>query len=195
MERNEFALTAPLEETDSPRGLLATSAWVRRFSPLIVSGGEVLDLACGGGRHARHLSSLGYFVEAVDRDAEALESLRDIRGVRCTCADLERGPWPYIGRQFDGVIVTNYLWRPLFAQLLATLGKGGILIYETFMIGNELLGKPSNPAYLLRHDELRHVVHKHLEVIAFEQGEVSEPRPAFVQRICAVRGGPLRLPS
>lgn len=171
------------------------SPWVSRFAPLIAPGGMVLDLACGGGRHARYLAGLGHAVEAVDSDAAAIEALRDTPRITGCCADLERGPWPYMGFNFAGIVVANYLWRPLFAQLMATLDKGGILIYETFMVGNERFGKPSNPAFLLRRDELRHVVHNHLEIIAFEQGEVAEPRPAVVQRLCAVRGGPLRLPG
>ncbi|MFA6312858.1 MAG: class I SAM-dependent methyltransferase [Sterolibacterium sp.] len=173
----------------------APSPWVTRFAPLIAPGGTVLDLACGSGRHARCLAGLGFAVEAVDRDAAAVEALRDLPGINARCADLEGGPWPFGGYHFDGVIVTNYLWRPLFPQLMATLGAGGMLIYETFMVGNELFGKPSNPAYLLRRDELRHIVHHHLEIIAFEQGEISAPRPAVVQRLCAVRAGPLRLPA
>lgn len=180
---------------DSVEGSAAPSPWVRRFAELIAPGGSVLDLACGGGRHARYLAAAGHPVEAVDRDAAAIESLGGVAGVTGNCADLERGPWPYVGRHFAAVVVTNYLWRPLFPHLFAALDKGGILIYETFMSGNELLGKPSNPAFLLRKDELRHVVRNHLEIIAFEQGEVAEPRLAVVQRLCAVRGGPLRLPG
>ncbi|TRZ63878.1 MAG: class I SAM-dependent methyltransferase [Rhodocyclaceae bacterium] len=190
---HEAAAAPPVNSI--PDGNALAAPWVRRFSGLISPGGEVLDLACGGGRHARYLASLGHVVEAVDRDATPIEALRDIPGINARCADLEGGPWPYGGRHFAGVIVTNYLWRPLFAQLMATLDKGGILIYETFMIGHEAFGKPSNPAFLLRRDELRHVVRGHLEIVAFEQGEISEPRPAVVQRLCAVRGGPLRLPA
>jgi SAM-dependent methyltransferase len=177
-----------------PRQELTPSPWVRRFVPLIAPGGKVLDLACGGGRHARYLARLGYAVEAVDRNAELLEPLRDIPGITTRCADLEGGPWPFGGSQFAGIVVTNYLWRPLFPQLLATLAQGGVLIYETFMEGNECMGKPSNPVFLLRRDELLQVVRGHLEIVAFEQGEVATPRPAVVQRLCAVRGGPLRLP-
>ena len=176
-------------------GLASPSPWVSRFAALIAPGGKVLDLACGGGRHARHLAALGLVVEAVDRDAAAIEALGNLPGIHGLCADLERGPWPYMGCRFAGIVVTNYLWRPLFPQLMASLDKGGILIYETFMLGNEFFGKPSNPAFLLRRDELRHIVHNHLEIIAFEQGEVTVPRPAVVQRLCAVRGGPLRLPG
>lgn len=169
------------------------SLWVQRFAPLIAAGGNVLDLACGGGRHARLLASRGYAIEAVDRDAAALEALHEIPEITTRCADLEGGPWPYSGYQFAGIVVTNYLWRPLLPHLMAALDKGGVLIYETFMLGNERFGKPENPAFLLRRDELRHVIRGHLELIAFEQGEVSEPFPAEVQRLCAVRGGPLRL--
>ncbi|SMB27216.1 putative tellurite resistance protein [Sterolibacterium denitrificans] len=171
------------------------SAWVCRFASLIPAGGRVLDLACGNGRHARHLAGLGHAVEAVDRNAQALESLAGIPGIETRCADLEGGPWPYIGANFAGIVVTNYLWRPLLPSLLATLDKGGILIYETYAAGNERFGKPSNPAFLLRKDELRFIVRGHLDIIAFEQGEVTQPRPSVVQRICAVRLGELRLPE
>ena len=175
--------------------LPAPSAWVSRYAPLIAGGGTVLDLACGSGRHTRLLAGLGYSVEAVDRDAQALEALQGLARVNTCCADLEGGPWPYGGRHFAAVVVTNYLWRPLFPHLMATLGKGGILIYETFMLGHERHGKPTNPAFLLRPKELLNIVRNHLEPIAFEQGDLSGPPPAVVQRLCAVRGGPLRLPD
>ena len=146
---------------------IAPSNWVQRFVPLIPSGGNVLDLACGRGRHARFLSSRGFTVEAVDRDVAALETLQGIPGIATRCADLEAGPWPYAGRRFAGIVVTNYLWRPLLPYLMAAMDKGSVLIYETFMLGNERFGKPNNPAFLLRPDELRHVIRKHLELIAF----------------------------
>lgn len=171
------------------------SPWVVRFAPLIPAGGEVLDLACGPGRHSRWLAALGYAVEAVDRDAEALAGLEGIAGVRTRCADLESGPWPYGGRSFAGIVVTNFLWRPLMPQLLSALGPGGVLIYETFMVGNELFRQPSNPAYLLRPGELLEVVRARLAVIAFEQGELKAEPPAVVQRLCAQRAGTLRLPD
>ena len=171
------------------------SNWVRRFAPLIPTGGDVLDLACGGGRHTRLLVELGYRVEAVDRDAAALTTLQGLPGVTPREADLERGPWPYHSRAFDGIVVTNYLWRPLLPSLLNALGEEGVLIYETFMSGNELLGKPSNPQFLLRPGELLDIVmRKRFTVIAFEQGEVDSLRPAVIQRICARRGRPVKLP-
>ncbi|MEK7737295.1 MAG: methyltransferase domain-containing protein [Pseudomonadota bacterium] len=185
MTPNEHALPPPR----------LPSAWVQRFAPLIDPGGNILDLACGSGRHARYLAGLGFTVEAVDRNPEVIEALRDIPGIAARCADLEAGPWPYGGRNFAGVVVTNYLWRPLFPLLMATLDKGGILIYETFMVGHEQYGHPSNPAFLLRRNELLNVIRNHLEPIAFEQGDVAGPHPAVLQRICAVRGGPLRLPD
>jgi SAM-dependent methyltransferase len=170
------------------------SAWVRRFAPLIPPGGQVLDLACGTGRHARHLATLGYRVEAVDRDREALAGLAGISGVQSRQADLEAGAWPYFGQAFDGIVVTNYLHRPLLPNLLAALGEGGVLIYETFMAGNERLGRPTNPAYLLRSGELLETVRRRLTVVAFEQGEVDVPRSAVVQRLCACRKLETRLP-
>ena len=164
------------------------SPWVERFLPLIAAGGPVLDLACGNGRHSLLLAERGYRVEAVDRDAVALAGIA-AREPRVTVrpADLEGGPWPYHGSAFDGIVVTNYLYRPLLPMLLNALEVNGVLIYETFMVGNERFGKPSNPAFLLRQGELLDVVRRRLTVVAFEQGEVELPRPAVVQRLCATR--------
>lgn len=165
------------------------SAWVRRFAPVIAAGGAVLDLACGQGRHACHLAGLGYDVEAVDRDSAALGTLAGVAGIRTRRADLEASPWPYEAGRFDGIVVTNYLYRPLIADLLEALRPGGVLIYETFALGNEKLGRPSNPEFLLRPHELLQWVEGRLQVLAFEQGLVQTPKPAVIQRICAVRLG------
>jgi len=171
------------------------SPWVERFLPLISPGGATLDLACGRGRHARRMAACGFRVEAVDRDAVALAHLSAAApGVATRLADLEGGPWPYHGRAFDGIVVTNYLFRPLLPLLINALEVDGVLIYETFMVGNERLGKPSNPAFLLRSGELLEVVRRRLSIVAFEQGEVGSPRPAVVQRLCATRRLASRLP-
>lgn len=154
----------------------------------------MLDVACGRGRHARWLASRGWQVEAVDQDADSLLALAGVDGIECRQADLEGGPWPYFGEAFDAIVVTNYLWRPLMPFLLGALAESGILIYETFMVGNELLGKPTRPEYLLRRNELLEMVNKRLTVVAFEQGEVTVPRPAVIQRICARRGARFMLP-
>ncbi len=173
----------------------AASAWVRRFAQLIAAGGTVLDLACGYGRHARFLEASGRQVLAVDRDEAALAGLASLSGVTVCRADLENGVWPFEGRRFDGIVVANYLHRPLFPRLVDSLDEDGVLIYETFMSGNERFGRPSNPEFLLRPDELLDVFGKQLRVVAFEQGEVAQPKPAMVQRLCAVKGGgPARLP-
>lgn len=168
---------------------LAPSAWVDRFAQLIAPGGEVLDLACGSGRHARYLAGLGYRVEAVDRDSASLAALAGIAGITTRCADLEGSAWPYGPGRFDGIVVTNYLYRPLMADLLGALRPGGVLIYETFALGNEKLGRPSNPEFLLRPHELLQWVQGRLQVLAFEQGRVERPKPAVVQRICALLRG------
>jgi SAM-dependent methyltransferase len=168
---------------------------VHRFAPLIPAAGQVLDVACGAGRHARLLAAKGYRVEAVDRDAQVLAALEGVLGIRTRIANLEGGSWPYEAASFDGVIVTNYLHRPHFDALIDVLKPGGVLIYETFMLGNEKLGKPSNPDFLLRSDELLERVRPRLMVVAFEQGRVASPKPAFVQRICAVGGGVRLLPT
>lgn len=167
--------------------LATPSAWVVRWADRIPAGGRVLDLACGSGRHARYFATRGHPVEAVDRDPAMLATLAAVPGVATRCADLEGEPWPYEGRRFAGVIVANYLHRPLFPHLLGALDGGGVLIYETFAAGNERLGRPSNPAFLLKPGELLDAVRGRLRVIAFEDLEVSEPRPAMVQRICAMR--------
>jgi SAM-dependent methyltransferase len=174
---------------------LDPSLWVRRFVSLIPADGEVLDLACGGGRHTRLLAEMGFRVQAVDRNADLLVGLADVPGVTTRQADLEGGPWPYFGRAFDGIVVTNYLWRPLLPHLFACLNEGAVLIYETFMVGNERFGKPSNPEYLLRQGELLDLLHKRFTVIAFEQGEVASPWPAVVQRIAVRRGLSSTLPA
>jgi SAM-dependent methyltransferase len=171
------------------------SAWVIRFTPLIVEGGKVLDVACGTGRHARLLASMGYRVEAADRDSQALAVLEGEAGIRTRRADLECDEWPYEPASFDAVIVTNYLHRPRFPMLIDALQPGGILICETFMIGNEALGRPSNPAFLLLPGELFDRVRERLTVVAFEQGRVELPKPAVVQRICAVAASAGQLPT
>lgn len=163
------------------------SDWVLRFCPLIRAGGRVLDLACGSGRHARLLRDRGWRVVALDRDEAALQALRSEPNIEVVHADVESGPWPFSPRAFDGVVVTNYLHRPLFPALRDSIAEDGVLIYETFAVGNERYGRPSNPAFLLRRDELLEAV-RPLAIVAFEQGRVSRPRPAVVQRICAIRG-------
>lgn len=172
-------------------GNLPPSGWVQRFAPRVCGGGAVLDLACGSGRHARWLAGQGWRVEAVDRDATALAELAGIKGVTVRVADLEHGPWPYAGCRFDGIVVTNYLHRPLLPLIEGALALNGVLIYETFMVGNERFGKPSNPDFLLRSQELLELTRAAgLRVLAFEEGEVVEPKLAAVQRICAVRISP-----
>ncbi|HQR50145.1 MAG TPA: class I SAM-dependent methyltransferase [Methylophilaceae bacterium] len=163
------------------------SSWVTRFAPLIRQGGSVLDLACGGGRNARWLAQQGWRVEAVDRDPAAIAGLRGVKNISALQADLEVAPWPYPGRKFDGVVVCRYLYRPLLPVLAASLAEGGVLIYETFMLGQERYGRPSNPDFLLRPDELLEACSGALQVIAFEQGIFNETNPAMLQRICARR--------
>jgi SAM-dependent methyltransferase len=173
--------------TSDPHDLQTPSAWVVRWSELVPAGGRVLDIACGNGRHSRFFATRGHLVEAVDRDPAMLAPLAGIPGISARSADLENGPWPYAGQQFSGIVVIHYLHRPLFPHLLAALATGGVLIYETFAVGNERYGRPSNPAFLLAPGELLDVVHGRLTVIAYEELYVSEPRPAVIQRICATK--------
>ncbi len=126
-------------------------------------------------------------MEAVDRDPAALGGVARIEGVTTRCAELEGGPWPFGDELFAGIVVTNYLHRPLFPHLLTALAAGGVLIYETFAVGNERYGRPSNPDFLLKPGELLDLVRGELRVIAYEDLFVAEPKPAMVQRICAIR--------
>jgi len=162
---------------------LAPSPWVQRWSVLVPRAARVLDLACGSGRHVRWFAGRGDRVTAVDRDAAALAPLAPIAETHV--ADIENGPWPLPGRRFDAVIVTNYLWRPLFPQLLASVAPGGVLLHETFAQGNETVGKPARPDFLLAPGELLQA-YAGLRVVAYEDGFLAEPE-RFVQRIAAVR--------
>jgi len=163
--------------------LEAPSEWIERWATLIRPGGEVLDVACGGGRHSRLLARLGFEVHAVDRDASLF---RDKPAhIELVEADIEEGPWPFEGRRFDGIVVTHYLHRPLLPKLVESLEPGGLLLYETFAQGNERFGKPSNPAFLLAPGELLEAVRGRLRVIAYEDRVVDTPRPAAIQRLCA----------
>jgi SAM-dependent methyltransferase len=172
---------------------LRPSAWVRRFVPLMASAGRVLDLAAGSGRHTRLLLDMGLRVTAVDRDIAGLQQLAAV-GCEVRPVDLESGaPWP-LGGGYDGIVVANYLHRPLLAPLAAALAPKGVLIYETFMAGNERFGRPRNPDFLLQPGELLRAF-EGLAIVAFEQGEVSRPRPSVIQRIAAINGLPGRLPE
>jgi SAM-dependent methyltransferase len=167
---------------------LAPSPWVVRYLPLIHAGGRVLDLAAGSGRHTQVLRARGFHVVAVDRDTAQLRT-RFADDPSCTIleTDLEGGgPWQ-LGGDYDGIVVANYLHRPLLPYLAAALAPGGALIYETFMTGNERFGKPANPAFLLRPGELRAVFAEALTIVDFAQGIVALPRPAAMQRLAAVK--------
>ena len=174
------------QHTHAPGALV--SPWIRRWSRLVVPGCEVLDLACGGGRHSRWFAGRGHPVTAVDRDP-AISVWADAETlVTPVIADLENGEWPLGGQTFGAVVVTNYLHRPLFPHILACVGPGGWLLYETFSAGNERYGRPSNPAFLLRSGELLETVAGQLRVVAYEDRRVDRLAPALVQRIAAVRG-------
>ena len=167
------------------------SLWVRRFTHLLRPAGSVLDVACGSGRHTALLAGAGFQVTAVDRDISQLGHLAQMQGVRPVEANLEDGTgWPFPGVAFDAVVVTNYLHRPLFPAMLQALSSGGVLIYETFALGNEAYGRPSNPDFLLRPGELLEVVSDALSVVAYEHGTRQTPRPAVVQSLVAVNAAP-----
>jgi SAM-dependent methyltransferase len=161
------------------------SSWIVRWAHLITPGGTVLDVAAGTGRHTLWLAARGHRVTAIDRDGEAMAALAG--HAEAIVADLEDGAWPLPGRVFDAVVVTNYLWRPLFPLLTASLASGGVLLYETFAAGNETVGRPKRADFLLGHGELLGVA-AGLRIVAYEDGFLAQP-DRFVQRLAAVREG------
>lgn len=161
--------------------------WVERWAGMIASGGRVLDLACGNGRHAVHLAGLGYQVEAVDIDLGPSEAVRGAVGIVWRRHDLEGQSWPFEAGAYQGLVVTNYLHRPLFPDLVEALAPGGVLIYATFSMGQARFGRPRNPAHLLMPGELLEVARGRMRVVAYEDVQEAGIRPACLQRLCAIK--------
>jgi len=164
-------------------GLSAPSEWIVRWSHLLAPGATVLDVACGAGRHMHWFAQRGHPATGVDRSPEATAAAAAFGTV--VTADIEDGPWPFAGQGFGAVVVTNYLWRARLPDIVAAVAPGGVMLYETFAAGNESVGKPSRPDFLLRPGELLAAC-EGLRVVAYEDGFLSEPA-RFVQRIAAVR--------
>lgn len=183
----------PAPSLERRHGPGTPSDWVRRWSDAIRPGGTVLDVACGHGRHLHWFARRGHAVTGVDRDAMAIAAARNLG--EAVLADIEQGPWPLPGRSFDAVVVTNYLWRPLWADLRAAVAPDGLVIYETFASGNETVGRPARPEFLLRPGELLQAF-EGLRIVAYEDGFLDAPE-RFVQRIVARRerpgSGPARI--
>jgi len=172
-----------MKDIASLHAQLAPSEWIVRWSHLLATGASVLDVACGHGRHMQWFAGRGHAVTGVDRAPEATEAAGAFG--HALTADIESGPWPFGGQAFGAVVVTNYLWRPRMADIVAAVAPGGVLLYETFAAGNETVGKPSRPDFLLLPGELLAAC-RTLRVVAYEDGFLDEP-PRFVQRIAAVR--------
>lgn len=169
---------------------LPPSPWIERFAKLVPATARVLDVAAGNGRHALYFANRGNRVVAVDRDSESLAAFADVPRIETRVLDLETAKWPLAGETFDAIVVVNYLHRAALPQLLAMLSADGVLLYETFAVGNEQYGRPSNPDFLLREGELLEIVRGHLTVVAFEQGLSSNrDKPAVIERIAAVGRG------
>ncbi len=163
------------------------SPWVLRHAGRLAPGSAVLDVACGAGRHTRFLAACGHLVTATDIDLIGVIDLADDDRIELVECDLEHSPWPFSARRFGGIVVTNYLFRPLFTHLLAGLSAGGVLIVDTFAAGNEQFGRPRNPEFLLRPGELLDAFAAGLHVIAYDHGRIDVPKPSMRQRLCAVR--------
>lgn len=165
----------------SAHASLIASSWVQRWAHLVPQNARILDVACGSGRHMAFFQQKGHVVTGVDRDPLALTSCKPYG--RTLLADIENDSWPLPNEVFDAVVVTHYLWRPLFPALLGAIKPGGLLIYETFAHGNETVGRPARPQFLLQRGELLRVC-EGFEVIAYENGYLDHPE-RFIQRICA----------
>lgn len=162
------------------------SEWVARFAGFVPPAGRVLDVAAGSGRHTRFFLGRGHPVTAVDRDASGLADRKDDPALEILEFDLEGvDTWPFAGREFEAVVVTNYLHRPILPDIVATVATGGVLIYETFAGGQERFGRPQNPDFLLQPGELLDAARGRLRVVAYEDLILENPSRA-VQRIAAV---------
>jgi SAM-dependent methyltransferase len=166
------------------------SSWVQRWTHLVVPGQTLLDVACGAGRHTKLFADKGCTVTALDMSKEALQKLAvHSPNARTVQADIENAPWPLMQKgtpeTFDAIVVTNYLHRPLMPLLLASLAGGGALIYETFAVGNERYGKPSNPDFLLQPRELLSIC-ADMHIVAYEEGFLTTP-DRLVQRMVAIQ--------
>ena len=169
----------------SSHGAQAPSDWIARFAHLVRPQGQVLDIACGLGRHMRMFHASNHPVTGIDRAQEAIDAVANLG--QAIQADIENSPWPLPGQQFDAVVVTNYLWRPLWAQILDSVKPGGVLLYETFGQGNEVFGKPSRPDFLLAPGELLKIC-EGWTIVAYEHGQLHQPE-RVVQRIAAIKPG------
>lgn len=179
-------------QSDAHRVTMNPSEWVVRHAPLIGEGASILDLACGSGRNGRVFLELGHKVTFVDIDIAGVQDLTGLQGVEILEADLEDsshqgGGWPFARRQFDCVIVVNYLWRPILADIITAVAPGGILLYETFMVGNEAFGRPRSPDFLLKPGELLDAIGEDFDILAFEEGPVGTPPSAVKQALAAHR--------
>jgi SAM-dependent methyltransferase len=161
------------------------SAWLQRFAPRPPA--TALDVACGSGRNLRWLAEAGWQVTGVDRDVAATAPLRDLAEI--VDADIEGGPWPFAARHFDLVVVCNYLWRPLYDTVKAAVKPGGWLVWETFADGQQTIGRPSRPDFLLQRGELLRVC-ADWRIVAYEDLFEDGVNPRFVQRVAAIRPTP-----
>ncbi len=167
--------------------LLTPSDWIVRWTHLLEREANVLDVACGNGRHLAWFAERDHRVTGVDRDIS--QARLHVPCAELLCADIENSPWPLqsngVLRTFGAVVVTNYLWRPLLETLVRSVAPGGVLLYETFAHGNETFGRPTRPDFLLRPTELLQACAE-FHVVGYEHGYIDES-PRFVQRIAAVR--------
>lgn len=188
--RKSSCENGPTDTTAGHSGLAAPSAWIERWHSPFGNGKTVLDLACGSGRHGRLFLKIGATVTFVDINTGGLNDLKDNCRAVIVQADLENGAWPLPDLTFDAVVVTNYLHRPIMPDIVGAVAPGGWLFYETFAVGNERYGRPSNPDFLLKHDELKHCVEGELDIVGYAHSMRVIPKRAVMQHIAAYRPRP-----
>lgn len=167
--------------------MIPVSPWIRKYSSLFPKEFPILDVACGKGRHSFHMQNLGYDVVAVDKDTTAINDCQPPSNIFVVEADLENHLWPFSRQVFSGVIVVNYLWRPLFQDIFSSLAPGGVLLYDTFAQGNENFGRPRNPDFLLAPDELKTLCTETFDIFDYFHGAITSPAPAVRQSIAAIK--------
>ncbi|MDP2917157.1 MAG: methyltransferase domain-containing protein [Dehalococcoidia bacterium] len=125
----------------------------------LLSRGRALDIAMGRGRNAIYLAEMGFDVEGVDASAEAVQEALELARqagvtIKAQVADLEKD-YRIEKEAYDVIVCFNYLQRSLIPQIKDSVKKGGMVVYETFIVDQaELFGKPRNPYFLLKHNEL-----------------------------------------
>lgn len=141
--------------------------------------GRALDVAMGNGRNTIYLAKAGFEVEGVDISAEAVSAALEAAGeagvmIKALVVDLEKG-YQIKDEVYDVIVCFNYLQRSLIPQMKSGLRYGGMIVYETFIVDQAQFGKPRNPDYLLKHNELLDMF-REFRCLRYREGIFEGPR-------------------